>query len=420
MPTYLKTALSGWVSRAIFIACKFLMIPLLLQHLSKESYVALAILGSLEGWFLLLDFGVGISIQTYLSEYRAKGFSDLGFLKIAFLLGLVFFMFGILLISSVLPFLSSFFLEGILPLNERMPFFFLSSLFLLVSAEGAIASKILMARQLGYIVHAMQAVSSILSLGFLLFLVSLGKLSLFFAAVILFGFPAVVSIGLSMVVFSKIQWKVKIDRDVLKNVTLRARGFFIFSSLAALVTLSDTVIVPKILALDAIIEYNLLCKIFGVASFAYAAVLQGVFPEFTESLTLGRFKEVMRRLRYFCFLGVLGVIFFAGAVYAFSDLSKGFLKISLSAFSILAFGFYLCIRVVSDFHAMALQSHSKLFSFFFLVPIQAGLSLVLQYVLGSRFGIVGILLGLSLSYLLTVFWALPWQLRRRAREVRAF
>ncbi len=396
------------------------MIPLLLQHLPKESYAALVILGSLEGWFLLLDFGIGVSIQTHLSEYRAKGFSDLGFLKIAFLLGLLFFIFGILLVSSALPFISSFFLGGILPLNERVPLFFLSSFFLLLSAEGTIASKILIARQLGYIVHITQAVASILSLGFLVLLVSLGKLSLFFGALTLFGFPAVVSTGLSLAVFSQIQWKEKIDRGILKNVLLRARGFFIFSSLAAFVTLSDTVIVPKILALDAIIEYNLLCKIFGVASFAYAAVLQGVFPEFTESLSLGSFKEVMRRLRYFCFLGVLGMIFFAGAVYAFSDLSKSYLKISLSSFSILAFGFYLCIRVVSDFHAMVLQSHSKLFSFFFLVPIQAILSLVLQYILGSQLGTLGILLGLSLSYLLTVFWALPLQLQRSMNKGKSF
>ena len=56
---------------------------------------------------------------------------------------------------------------------------------------------------------------------------------------------------------------------------------------------------------------------------------------------------------------------------------------------------------------MALQSRSQLKPFFFLVPIQAALSLFLQYSLASLWGIPGLLGGLSLSYLMTVSFALP-------------
>ncbi len=420
IPSYLKTALSGWLARGIFIACKLLTIPLLLQHLPKEQYAALAILGSLEGWFLLLDFGIGMSIQTHLSESKADSRLLAGMVKIAAILALVFFLFGLLTIICALPFLSSFFLGSILLESQSASFFLFCSICLLLMTQGSIASKILLAKHQGHFMYFVQSLGSLCSLASLIFLACQDHLSLFSSALAVFGVPSFFSFCLAIFVFSKTKWKEKINKQILKKVLLRAKSFFLFTFLASLVTLSDAIIAPKILGIEAIIEYNFLCKVFGVASFAYSAFLQGLCPEFSEALSLGRFKEVIRRLRFFCFLGVVGVIGFSFSVYVFSGFIKNVFSISLEAFPIVLFGLYLCIRVVSDFHAMALQSHSKLRSFFVLVPIQAMLSLILQCVLGLYLGVVGILLGLSVSYLLTVFWALPWELQKRAKQVNAF
>jgi O-antigen/teichoic acid export membrane protein len=69
-----KTLGTAYLSRAIFLVCKFCSIPLFLLHLSKEEYAVFALLSGLEGWFLLLDFGMGPSLQNAIAaQNKEKG-----------------------------------------------------------------------------------------------------------------------------------------------------------------------------------------------------------------------------------------------------------------------------------------------------------------------------------------------------------
>ena len=263
-----------------------------------------------------------------------------------------------------------------------------------------------MARQLGFVVYFLQGLGSLLSLVFLLGSTFLYKLSFMNALFFVLGPPAVISFIAALFVFSKISKKDSLCWDLI----FRAKSFFVFAILAALVTLSDSLIVPRTLNTEEVIEYNLLCKLFGLASFAYSAFLQGLWPECCESLASREFTKVRSKIRSCCLFSILGVCLFTILIWTFSETVERRLLISFKTSCIFLFGLYLCIRVVSDFYAMALQSHSKLHSFFYIVPIQALLSVFFQYTLSKFLGVAGIILGLSLSYLLTVFWALPREL----------
>ena len=75
--------------------------------------------------------------------------------------------------------------------------------------------------------------------------------------------------------------------------------------------------------------------------------------------------------------------------------------------TIILFGLYFCIRVWSDTFSTLLLSINKVNIFYLYVPIQAGISFLLQYNLGLKIGINGIVLALIISFLLTAFWILP-------------
>ena len=194
----------------------------------------------------------------------------------------------------------------------------------------------------------------------------------------------------------------------------RAKDFWLFAILAAVVSLSDSLIITRTLSIEEIIEYNVLCKIFGVASFGYAAFLQVLMPECSQQLLLGKIREVEETIYKHCFKGILGICLFTCFIWSLAPFIERSFQVSLGWIGIGAFGLYLSVRIIADFFAMALQSHSKLTSFFYLVPVQALLSLSLQYFLSVQWGIPGILIGLALSYALTVCWALPRELKKVA------
>jgi Na+-driven multidrug efflux pump len=82
---------------------------------------------------------------------------------------------------------------------------------------------------------------------------------------------------------------------------------------------------------------------------------------------------------------------------------------------ILLFGLYMVIRVWTDASTVALQAANETGVLIRWIPVQAVISIAAQILLARHFAANGILLGLILSFLATVAWALPTRLRQLAR-----
>ncbi|MBS0627308.1 MAG: hypothetical protein JSS09_03750, partial [Verrucomicrobia bacterium] len=111
IPVRYKTIVSAYLSRIIVLICKFITIPIFLLYLPRNEYAVLAILGGLEAWFFLLDFGVGSSIQNTLAENQVRGIEEGPFLKTALLVSLCSLILGSLLVYLFSPSMVSFFLH---------------------------------------------------------------------------------------------------------------------------------------------------------------------------------------------------------------------------------------------------------------------------------------------------------------------
>lgn len=408
LPVRYKTIVSAYLSRVIILVCKFITIPIFLLYLPRDEYAVLAILGGLEAWFFLLDFGMGSSVQNTLAENQVKGIDEGSFLKTALLVSLFSLSLGGVLVYLFSPSIVAFFLYKIGPSEKMQPIFLFGSFYFILGTLGSIGGKILVARQRGYQMYLVQSVAHLIALACIVGFGFLQKLSLMSGLFFSFGIPSLVSCLLAIKVFSKVDWKGSFRWEMVT----RARSFWLFAVLAAIVSLSDSLIMTRTLSIEKMVEYNLLCKIFGIASFGYAAFLQGLMPECCQYLFMGKVKKVQQLIYKHCLIGILGICLFTCLIWGGSFFIEIAFQISLDYVAVGAFGLYLCVRIVADFYAMALQSHSKLSSFFYLVPIQAVLSLSLQYFLSIYFGILGIILGLTLSYVLTVCWALPKKLKQ--------
>nr|WED68345.1 MATE family efflux transporter [Pectobacterium colocasium] len=146
--------------------------------------------------------------------------------------------------------------------------------------------------------------------------------------------------------------------------------------------------------------------------FIYSAVLQALWPLCAE-LSVGKnWNRLNKMITINIFFGAafislftLILFFFKGEVIPLISIKIDY-NINYSVFFM--FGAYFIIRVWCDTFAMLLQSMNYLKPLLYLVPIQAVVGFSAQWFLTEKYGIMGILLGLSLSFIVTVFWGLPY------------
>jgi O-antigen/teichoic acid export membrane protein len=72
LPRHLVVASSAWVSKVIVSLVQIVSIRTLLSYLGEERYAVYTIAFSFTLWFNLADFGLGFSLQNFISEAHAK------------------------------------------------------------------------------------------------------------------------------------------------------------------------------------------------------------------------------------------------------------------------------------------------------------------------------------------------------------
>jgi len=193
--------------------------------------------------------------------------------------------------------------------------------------------------------------------------------------------------------------------------------------MAAITLQVDYIVLSQFLAPTDIALYALTTKVYGLAFFFYNALLMALWPVFAELLARRRVDAVRSHLRLYLELGVGYMVVSTVAMIwlmpaAVRLLAPGQALLPPAAL-IVGMGVYYTVRVWCDTFATLLQSMSRLRPFWLLVPAQALLSAALQWVLAPRFGLPGVVAGLTLSFLFTVAWALPVVTRRALSQLAA-
>ena len=111
-------------------------------------------------------------------------------------------------------------------------------------------------------------------------------------------------------------------------------------------------------------------------------------------------------------VGMLFMIIFTGFIVVFGEYIYRYLirniEVNISPVLVVIFGLYFLIRVWTDTFTMILQAGNNLKPLLTIVPIQAFVSVSLQIFLSMKYGVYGLLMGLIISFLCTVFWYLPY------------
>lgn len=393
-----------------------------MKSIGSEQYAVCAVLGGLQGWYLLSDLGIGVSLQNHISELRAKNESYQGFIAATGLLALLLFFIFAALLFVITPFVAPVILkkfEFLSQVQKSANFLVVGVLSILFSI-GGISYKIWYAEQKGYLANLLPAVASVASLCWLILLShSQATDKLFWSLVASFAPIAIIPI---LVLIRKtaaaLTCEESIDPRIVRPLLKRALKFWGFGIMAAGVLQIDYIMMSQFLKASDIVVYTMCTKVFGLLFFVYNAVILAIWPVFAEAIATGNWDTVKRKTKLYILLGMGLMALSTAALVLFMPFVVSVLspkeRIEVPASLILVFGLYYMVRIWTDTYAMVLQSMSFLRPFWVFVPFQALLSVSLQWILIPIMGLHGVLFGLIGSFLLTVTWALPVVTYRQA------
>jgi len=384
--SYSTTLFSAFLCRTSVALVKLVTIPLLFRALGTQDYACFIILSSLEGWSLLLDFGLGSVMQHMLPIHYTEHSDATPLLRGTLYLSMLGFFITLCLWMLLLPFTSKLCSDSLA--SHHLCLF---GIFYLLQAQASIATKVLIARKQGHLSYYMQTVSALVSLGCLL----LFPLTLTCVLYYTLGIQTLFVVALACYTFRHLSLQGPRSYAAL----LRALPLFAFNIIASCVTLFDSLLMAFVLSAEEIISYNLLCKIFGILSFLYAAALQRFSSSSWQKLEANKYR--------FCLYSITGIVCCSLLLILGRPIISLYFSISLLPSCMMLFCLYLIIRVVCDLHAMILQRRQHMKPLFIFGSIQALLSITLQLLFGRLAGAQGLLVGQSLSYVSTVLWALP-------------
>ena len=420
---HLLVVASGWGGKVVTALLQLVSIPLIINVVGLDQYAVFALLLALAGWFALVDFGLGASLQNFISECRVKGVDDASYRFTALVLLLISLVCFVCLAWFFSPLLGPLYLKGGSGLSEKdkTELFFMASLCAIASGIGATSYKIWYAKRKGYWSNLLPPVLAIVALG------GVGWIGhsdlenkLIFVVAVYMGLNGLVPIALLVALTILDYREAHLTWHNITALLHRGGHFFYFGILAAITLQADYLIISQVMNHRDIVLYNIATKIFGMTLFLYNSLLVALWPVLTELLARNNWDRVFFHIKWHIVGGMTFIIMCTALlVIAMPNLVELLLpqeQMIIPISLILLLGFYQVIRVWTDTFALILNSMSSLKPFFVLVPIQAVLSVILQIAGARRFGLNGLVMGIIASFLFTVVWGLPWYVWRYYRD----
>lgn len=405
------TTYCAWASRIVLAVAQLLITRLLVSYLGVDEYGFLAIILSFATWLSLTDLGFGSVLQNKYSEMTAKGellpplLQTLRFLQRLLVLFWVPFTFVLAIFAEI--FISSIQWGGSKSYLLILIFSFAGWA---LTAIYGINYKILYAMGKGYISNIYPAIASLISICLLMFFLftKLNADNKFENALISLVLPnLLLAYFSSKAILNDKQPTKPIKFEQIKPLVKPALGFAIFGLLVSCITNLDYIVMAKVLDEKSVAEYNMLSKLFSFAYSFFYSVLLTYWPIFSEKTCVNDFAYVKKIIKnilkkfLICSLGVFGIIYLSKNLLS-EILSNGMIELTLGP--MLGFTIYYIIRGFCDVYAVTLACTNKTTVFLVYMPIQAVISVLSQFLLSQKYGLIGIPIGLSLSFVATALW----------------
>jgi O-antigen/teichoic acid export membrane protein len=413
----------AWIGKVVNAISTLLVIRVIATNQGVDYASVFIVLTGLLGWYVLADFGIGSSIQNFISESRALHRSYKQYIRLATDAGILLLLIGVGLCYLLSDEVGGMLLGNFLFLSQRemASLFFISAVFYIAITVGSIGYKIWYAEQLGYLANVIPAIGAVLGLMLVYFVQQSDLENKIFVSLIAYLSPLA---GASLAsLFYRIQFNEKTPRlewGVACKVLSRGASFFLMSLTQAIIVNIDFIILAMFASSKDILIYGIISRLFGFATFFYTSIYTGLWPRFTELITKKDWNLVRKILWLSFAFSVCLILCFSILLFLMADQIIAFLapgeniQVTRTLIALLTV-YHLVIAWVHGY-GIVLQSMSDTRLFLLWMPIQAVINLVLQVILVPIFGLNGLVVGMTLSFILTLVWILPFRVQKHMRD----
>lgn len=418
---------SAWLSRIVTACISLISIRVLLDGLGSGQFAVFVVLNSLMAWYTLADFGVGSSLQNYISEQRTKGKDYSTYVIAGALISIVLFVVTVAVLYLVSPYLANLLLGGFeFPdAAGKSNLIFISGTIFIAASLGGIAFKIWYAEIRGYLSNIFPAVSAVLGLlaAWLVMYSDIGNKLLIGLVAFILPSAVIALIAFARQVAIAVEKGIYFEPDICVEILRRAGRFWLLYLMHAAVVNCDYIIMSQFLSAQDIVSYSIVSRVFGFSAFFYTSMYAALWPHFTESIANGDWSSVNKSLaKSILFSSIFITVFTTLALFFMPNLvamlSPKETLIIPYTFVLLLGGYHIVIAWVHGF-GIPLQSMSDVKTLLMWTPIQAVLSILLQIIFVQSYGMYGITLGMMLSFLLTMAWVLPRRVAFHTKTAKA-
>ena len=405
VPQHIWIAISSVISKVIGALTQIVIVKYLLSELGATGFSTYTLLAALLAWSVLVDFGIGNSLQNFISERRAKKKNY----ELYILSSFIFLTPAILLLLCISYYIassiSSIYLSGdAFHSEEQKNILVYATLSLFaINSFAAIIYKVLYAENRGWIANIYISLGWLLGLVFVVVYTQLDFQMTVLWAIFLFYFPStIIPVFVLLIKLSELKVKISLTEtfSIFKKIMSRGIGFWVFAIMSTLALQADYIVMSQRLNSIEITKYAITMKIFGISTLLYQAILHALWPVCAELRAKGKWHELGTIINRYLFFAIILIVIFSISIIIYKDMIFSLFSsdIEVPIITLLLFGIYFIVRVWTDTYAVLLQSMNIIRPFFILVPIQALLSINLQWYLSGIYGLNGILIGLTYRF----------------------
>ena len=393
----------------------FVLTPIIVGYLGQSAYGLWAALGSIIGYFYLLDVGMSTATVKYTAEYRAKNEHET-LNKIISSILVIFILIGVLIILACL---------GLTPFIPRL--FHLSENLVSIGQiafliMGLSVASGLLARVFGNIIYGYQRVD-ILKTFNIIQAIANASITIVFLR-LGFGLIGVVVASLLSTLILMVVYLLFIHRsnygivirprladfESLKKIAPYSLRSFVLGLTAQISFQTDNIVIGIFLMVSLVTPYSIAYKLCFIVATLVCKISSTLFPTFSKLYAL----EDIDGLRSLYLKTVkISIAIFVPLALFLAIFGHSFINIWVGEENFVGMNVLLVLIFISFLNSFAgpigvlLQAIGENREVTYLSIVMAVLNLTLSIILVQKIGLLGVALGTVISHLCTGSWFGP-------------
>jgi len=421
-----KTTFSDLIYRIVLLLTGIIRLRLLINYLGGEKYGLWALLVSIAMWFIIFDFGFGVSLKNKIGEFKEKGEKEEEYKTIISVFGILFFIF-LVLFSLILGLCAL----GIpvklwgkygLPSKELNYSFFVISFLILIRLPLNVTKGIYYIHNRGYYYNYFITISNIVSLILIFIFVKL-KAQIYVLMTLAFGIE-VIFIFLLYIKFMNDRFNtfkiLQLNLKHVSNVFSVGIYFFIIGIFSLIAYRIDNVVIERFIDLKSVAIYSVVYKLYSYSVVIPDILFHTLWPKYTllyyknEKATLVSILKKQYFLTSIYGLIVAFVMLFGGKSIILIWTARNVIPPQnlLAGFALLVWFNCMNSSSITYLNALSIVRQRSI-----LQILNALVNLVLSVFLVQKIGIMGVLLGTLIPYAIFILGYNMYLTRKNIKEM---